>query len=1199
MTLHRTTSLVALACVALTSAAASAQPLFADRADITTERFAELRTVPIALDDTGHAYYGRAWASSDPNHQVFCADLAAGPDPPEHGVWLSVIQDTSLMPGGYKGGGYAATAQLPDFSGLGVFAFRGRDVRIARIDCETAAANTTLGAGWTEIGAWTLDEDVPWLGVREQDPAMRATVAPDGAWCFEVAEGLRCFVPPAGPDEAPRFELRVDLAAVAALVAIDPGHEAATIDPVLLERGELLPLETLWTIRATTWRGDGTVFFVADATLSRRRIGTTSLIVGLPHVFARHPDGSYEAIILPARPGEAQPLERAPHLRYDPGLDAILAGPVPNLEQARDASDFTRAGGLGFWVLPLAEPGHTGYLSVTQALVRDLWCGTVYCNPGPQCSGGEVQTCSTLAGVQLVDLPGGGLGLTLLHGNRPEDYLAGNNGNRRVGLRRVSWDPATLDLDEDGLLASEEEALGGSDYTSNSDDVLVSDPLEVWFAGTDPGDPYDDPAALPPLNVRYAASGLVRRILPEDLRDADWRAPISVSPDGPLCLATVCVLRDRATRVAIPEDMRPTGTRWLVMAQDGGSLVASGEEGGMQRLSLRTGERETLLAPATLSALVGPWVGAGSSVVEVLPVSDELVWLAVNARAGDGSATSPAAQDDLRIYAVTDGAARLVYDQQQARCDSELGPCDPIPVGDRPPSANQQLTAWNDLIGGQWARMVGWMPGLERLMVAVPARWDRYMLALHPEAPPRVLARGRHLPGGGQVHGLPDWHGQTGHGDVLYRSSGKTIGGDGLFYTTTAWGLTSTWMTTLPLTFIEGWGYTPHIFWGDVVVTAESAHEPPWELVRYEGGNQPGDALALFRPIGQANGDEAAMLWRSGPRGGLAPALVQEEPGLLDVWGMDLGEDGRLCFARRDAGEIGWLESSAAAPLTPGVELARWRVGPAVDCRVQADGATLVLMQDPARIVRYDTPFSAPTLVETLEGTPLAFVDRPDGALEVLREDDGLRGLLYLRDGRRVEAPTGEPRLLIDGDVIDLGSVLWFTTPAESVAAEREWRLVMAERPDGLIVAFPAFAAPHQSLVLKTASLVVDPDSGEVLPLSPHSYVVTGPVALTIAPGGVASDPWTGGPHQASTREPPDPTIPTQAPPTGGAASYGPAPDDGGGCASGGSEPSPLALWAVALLATAWLGRRPRRPAPRRAWIEAKRRAGQSPSSLR
>lgn len=1173
-----TIACVVAACALGGSVAASAQPLFLDRARIDLELVAELPKLPLGLDDTGHAYFHPSSPAVDPARQVHCVDLAAGPDAPAHVVWLSVVQDTTLTPGGFHGGGRWATAQLPDSSGLGVFAFRENVVRIARIECETAAANTELGGGWTEIGTWTLDEDVPSLGVPSLGQALRPTIAPDGAWCFEVAEGLRCFVPPAGPDDAPRFELRVDLAAVADAVTLDPGHELGTIDPDLLQTGELLPLETRWAIRATTWGADGTAYFIADATLYRQRVGTTPLEVELPHIIARLPDGSYHPVILPAPPGQDQRLQRATHLRYDAGLDAVLAGPVKNLEQVRDPGDLATAGGVGFWVFPPSEPGRFGYLSVTQALIRDLWCGTVYCNPGLQCPGGEVKRCSDPQNTLLVDLPGGGLGLTLLHGNRPQDYLAGGDGNRRLGLYRVTWDPATLDLDDDGLLAAEEVALGSSDYTATSDDVLVSDPLEVWFAGTDPADPFDDPVGLPPLSVRYAASGLVRRILPADLHDDDWRAPISVSPDGPLCLASVCVLRDRVTRLAIPEDMRQTATRWLRMAEDGGSLVAYGEE-GMARLSLVTGERETLLDAATLTALVGRWSGADRPRVEVLPVSDELVWLSVNARAGDGSATTLAAQDDLRIYAVADGAAALVYDQQQARCDSELGPCGPTPAGDLTGIADRHLYAQNDLIGGQWATMVGWMPGIERLMVAVPARWDRYLLALHPDEPPRVIARGSRLPGGGQVHNLPDVHLQTGHGDVLYRTVGKVSGGDGFLYPTIAWGLTSPWLTTLPLTFIEGWGYTPHVFWGDVVVTAEEAFAPPWELVRYEGGSRPGDALALFQPIGQASGDEAAMLWRSGPRGGLAPALARQEKGLLDVWGMDLGEDGRLCFARRDAGEIGWLESSAAAPLSPSTELARWRVGAAVDCRVQGDGATLVLLQDPPRIVRYDTPFSEPTLVESLDGTPLQLVDRPDGSHEVLYAEDGLRGLLYLRDGRRVEAPVGEPRLLIGGDTVALGSVLWFTTPAEPVAAERDWRLVMAERPDGLIVAFPAFAEPHTNL-LKTTSLVVDPDSGEVFPLSPHSYIVTGPVALTVVPGGEAVDPWSGGPARPSTRELPDPAIPTQPPPTGGAPSYAPAPGDDGGCAGGepGQAEAPLTPWAAALLGLAWLARRRRQP---------------------
>src|SRR5690606_5392572 len=112
----------------------------------------------------------------------------------------------------------------------------------------------------------------------------------------------------------------------------------------------------------------------------------------------------------------------------------------------------------------------------------------------------------------------------------------------------------------------------------------------------------------------------------------------------------------------------------LVMARDGGSLVSFGEH-GFHRLSLRTGEREELLGEDAIEAIVSASAATDSGVVGLVPGDDDLVFLSVNLRTGwDAERASPY-QDDFRVYAVRDGAATLLYDQQRARCDSGLGPC--------------------------------------------------------------------------------------------------------------------------------------------------------------------------------------------------------------------------------------------------------------------------------------------------------------------------------------------------------------------------------------------------------------------------------------------------------------------------------------------------------------------------------------------
>src|SRR5690606_1320679 len=116
--MHRTMALMLFLCGVAAPTFASAQDLFAERADMAVDLVAEVPGPPIAVDAAGYAWYGPRWAASDPNRQVTCVATADGVDAePLGAVWLSVIQPTSLMPGGYKGGGYAATAPLPDGSG--------------------------------------------------------------------------------------------------------------------------------------------------------------------------------------------------------------------------------------------------------------------------------------------------------------------------------------------------------------------------------------------------------------------------------------------------------------------------------------------------------------------------------------------------------------------------------------------------------------------------------------------------------------------------------------------------------------------------------------------------------------------------------------------------------------------------------------------------------------------------------------------------------------------------------------------------------------------------------------------------------------------------------------------------------------------------------------------------------------------------
>ncbi|MCA9515205.1 MAG: hypothetical protein KC635_09710, partial [Myxococcales bacterium] len=415
----------------------------------------------------------------------------------------------------------------------------------------------------------------------------------------------------------------------------------------------------------------------------------------------------------------------------------------------------------------------------------------------------------------------------------------------------------------------------------------------------------------------------------------------SVAPFGPLCGEASCVLRDRVTRVAIPEDMRHTARTNLVMARDGGSLVSFGEH-GFHRLSLRTGEREELLDAAAIAAIVPASAAPFQGVVAVglVPVDDDLVFLSVNVPTGWSAERASPTQDDFRVYAVRDGAATLVLDLQKARCDSGLGPCAGAWPEHATPDDAGDLTAgdWtraNDLLGGQWTRMFDWLPALGRLVVEVPGTWDRWLVAVSPDASeaPIVLSRGRRLLPASRTELLPSWQVDTGHGDLLFAVDYLVSDDEGDLHPARLFGLQSPWLFEHALVAMEGFGRDFGIFWDGILLTTDETNAP-WEDVRYEGGPEPGDVLVVGQPgLIRGDGLEVGMLYRSGPRGGVAPLLDDAERALAGVSGVDIGEDGRLCYTRPDHAEVGWLESSGAAPYWPGSALAVWEVPRPVDCR--------------------------------------------------------------------------------------------------------------------------------------------------------------------------------------------------------------------------------------------------------------------------
>ncbi|MFO0745133.1 MAG: hypothetical protein U1F43_05560 [Myxococcota bacterium] len=1135
-------SLALFALSALTSARASAQDLFGVPGN--PRLVASGLSVPdgatlLGEDAAGYVYYAQGGLAC--HHR----------DDPATAYYLP--EQSFFDANGTRTNAYVAGLITPDGSGIEVafvpFGGQTRPLEALRLFRVSCADLKPGGAGATALGGTILRSDDPLLDNLRAADFVRLD---SGALCFAANPpsgaafashapspyGIVCIDPATSP---PTVTQLVDSADLDGALDVDPGLAAGP---------SFLPLERQsWSLSALAAARDGRIFFIASRSYQWGEGSAVNASHG--YVVERRADGTLALHFGPASLTSWGPLSGASQLVYSADLDAMLTRVVDqehNWAAYADLVDTGFAGptwgwtGVGLRVFPLDAPG-SGYIPLSHAVAQRHGCTTL------------IPYCGQLSQLRL-----------LAHGDETlltVTRLSGNPNLPNFEIDALALDEAELDLDDDGLSAAREAAAGTWDTVADSDRGGSPDGLEVDFAKSDPLDADAEPARLAGVrgSLRYVPSPLIAKHLGgvsgDDVRS---ERPRTVGGDNPLCVGGRCFGPDGALVATYPVDKKLGGTSPVIAAD--GSFIMLHTAAGLERYYFADAREELAVSAADLDAYVPVW---SPDALHVLPLDATRTIIAC-----DG-AVDP--ERFPAIVALADGAAiRVLYDHAQAQRDSGL--------------TVATLDSFEPNDAGVMASIsiIGWNADTQRLHLGVRGNWDSWLIALGLDGQATIIGRGRALEGMNQPGPisytmslapppLPDYLLPTGHGD--YFASGGVMEPFGGY---------------LPghSTTISNMDLPPLAIWGDVLLDTVCCgfdQDGFYELVRYDERVSPGDVLVVRHLDGTSPG---VMLFKSGPRGGLAELWHAPLRDVGDVGGIDLAPDGslRLCIADRSHDVVWELE-----PAGPGgvPEIIRYTADvPGIrDCAYDADGSLRVLAIGPARVEVRAGDFGDLAVAETLPSAPapIELVRKPDGSNEV-RVKDGLRGKAYLPDGRVVTMRDDDMVLRVDDVPLaagDFGARLVYQSANIDYGPTHPARVALALRPDGLVVVAPFDGEMRPPYALIGRVMLVgqraDDYSG---PLAVGDYFAHEGLGLTVVPGGSNADPWTGrappvveppgAPSIAAARDAGDPAASADDP----AASA----DAAAGCGAG-ATPDVLLAGLGALAALALRRRRPPAAAPR------------------
>lgn len=1115
-----------------TQSAHADSPLYAERGGLYLDRSLEdpeLMTTWVGVDSSGYVYAQR------PNEHLTCWH----PDDPL-GTRVTT-QFSSVSVGGFFNGPvyWAMGSGLDGIEMLGVAdgSFGATVWRRGHFRCGDYQGEANEAEPWrnhTALGGAITLENTPRPAFLTARPA--PVFAPDGAACWAEPEGVSCVT--VDPDGV-RIERRFLLSEIIAERVIDPSWRGV--------RGpdDGTPLER-WQLRLPTWLADGRFVVIAELGFEsgQRSWGPFPFLMELEEAASPR----WIERVRPATP----PL-------YGEGLQVNALAGVNLLTRLDGLEAIVGWRGPEAWVLP--DAGGGPFLLDWSGPIREVFVCPVgddfdraIACPGSGLGGGvatESQAAEhLLAQVQAAVPVPSGLALPLV------GLAAGGDGAlvRTLSVLRVV--EGELDLDGDGLDRQTERALSTSDTTRRSDGGCLADGLEVEN-GLDPSRASDDPVRATRVDYR-AESRLVEWFLDDMMRTSTPTVP-GWAPQGgvgPLCWAEACFSNGPGGGPRAPlvcetksgvelalgtfcqgHDDTVNG-RW--QAPDG-SFEVQLRGRSLVIVDVETGTLTPLLDldTADFGVPILPPMAPGQGwapTLTVVPVDRDRVFIAHEGFVIDGEYRG----SDLRVW-LTDGAGllRKVYDHLATLCEAGLGPCAPPP--------NQAAFRFVRPSFPR-TRVAGWLPGAERLVVAVGPEdgsftfeQPRHLVGLHAERPPTLIGYDFALP---DFDELPHYLQATGAGDFLHGygfmdTCGEPVGlgfeGPGP-------------LVSRPTTILPGYRGIPEsgtgvTFYGDINLQGQFFESVPYRLTEAE----PGDIFTLRR---MSSGPTDWMLMRSGPRGGLAPAwfTIVDDENLRWPSGLDIDADGYACLTDRELGGIGRLHLlGPGTTRTPNEFLVTWDLPEgAADCMMEPDGSILVLQDRVRRLVRLGHPFAEPELVRELTETePTTLVRAPDGAIEVLDRQRAEYGRLYLEDGRKLEVVGDANTILLDGVPLAVGADVFPASPDS-----RPWRVELAVRPDGRLVIqrLDTTHLDNQDIGFGPATppMVYDLEREQALPLTTNELHAHWLIARL--PGGEPRDPWTGEEFVPLLSEP-LPTAPdTPAPPTGGAPLEGPTD---GGCSGG------------------------------------------------
>jgi hypothetical protein len=974
--------------------------------------------------------------------------------------YLSDPDGTAAKPVVEQGGYRLAMAH--DLGTVAAFRYSPSPVQLYLCDC---------AGGGSCAKQWEYETVLPNLGKHKVDNLPgRMLMTPDGVPCIITFEGLNCAVPNPGPGEV-EWTLRIDFAWLEANLPLDPGlawhalYPGATLDK----------LKTQWDLLSVAWHPNGRMF----ALVSVQYYTTENQSGWLPFIIEQHEDGTADMVTRPPRPpvpgprwywGDAHtpltnPFDYATQILYEPTLDALVAWPVGGMEynhtpmyDPQQMLDYAAGrGGFGIYVIP-TEGTDTGYMSLMHGRL-------------------DGKSRAPLTSVEAIRLPDGGIAFPI------EKIEAGI-------LHKLNLDLDRLDLDTDGLSYNLERELGTSDYTIESDRGSTIDSVEAQVTRTDPTDIVDDPAPIRNQRLIYVESAMIRGFFDDlGIEDLVRNGLISgTSGSGPLCFQNgnglvECLHEDRATRSTFPFP----SSRLLRFSQDGTFALFQTDE-GVFRVQLDSGDIEKVLEWGAVALACG--VEALDSVkLDFFPAGPEHTFVTCYWSHQVGQD----AWDEYFVVSFRDGEeGELLYDHQKARCDSGLGLCDP------------SLAEWKEVKDGTVGKLyphdllftavgsAGYIPELDRFLMTVAGSWGRYYVGLSPDHDPTVLVGPNDLQGGMKIDYMAKGVQPTGYGDYY-----------------TGYGFMDGWLNNRVDAWIQ-FTSPPAMFWNGFSVSVDSDGSM-WENVRYEGNGDPGDVLLLALAPNTA----ASMIYRSGPRGGLAHAWDEPYPfySALTPYGIDVSPDHLLCITHRrgwyNDSAVSVMESSAPWAVPSGLIMEIGELGDVTDCHWGDDGTLYLLNADPPRIERLPEFWvEAMEVVQELPGEsePIDLVVKPDGTFEYVDRNGPLRGLYYLSDGRRIEVPMSDFIVRIDGrQSVNLNRIIYgvYGVP---VADSAHTFIRFQERADGLVVAVP-FGCEAPQPIGGTA-FIFDPDTDELWQLSSSPVFPGVGNGLALMPDGADADPW-------------------------------------------------------------------------------------------